>query len=322
MRLDFIPELLVFTGCTVGVLLGLLVCWQLLLAIVRLVLAAHTTTAVSLLLARLGAAVREGRSWEPVLRGLRLEMPWPWPWRLGRAVESLQAGTPPAEVLAGSGLLPASLRAQAAQALHQGPAAFAQWCDAVADRAPPNPLAVRQQAFLLAECAAVLAVLWFMSTFIFPKFEQILWELGVPPPPLLRICGSLQDYTLPCIVGIVTVAATLWSVGLAAAWRRRRRQAAGRLLLAGSIARLPEAALGGAGGFAELCAAAGWRAGDPAGLARQLARAETRDALRRAWLPSVLAAVTPLVAAIPVGLMIIGMMQVILRILTSIEVQS
>ena len=90
--MDWIPPLIVLVGTFTGVLLGLLVCWQLLVAIMRVVLVAHTTSAVSLLLARLAAAVREGRAWEPVLRGLRLEMAWPWPWRLGRAVERLAAG--------------------------------------------------------------------------------------------------------------------------------------------------------------------------------------------------------------------------------------
>jgi hypothetical protein len=317
-----IPPLLAVVGTMTGILLALVICWQVFIAIMRLVLVARTTSAVSLLLARLASAVREGRTWEPVLRGLRLEMAWPWPWRLGRAADRLAAGVPPGEVLVTSGLLPASLRTQAAQALSQGPTAFAQWCTAIADREPANPLAVRQQAFLLAECTAIVGVLWFMAIFIVPKFEQILRDLGVQAPPVLAAFVALIPYALPLLVGLVLTGVAGWSIVLAMGWYRRRRHAAARLLLSGSVARLPEAALGPAGGFAELCAAVGWQAADPAELARCLAREEGRDALRNAWLPALVAALAPIIAAIPIGLVVIGIMQVFVAILTSIEIQS
>ena len=316
-----IVALFMVVGSTVGVLLGILVSWQALVAVTRLILATHSTSAVSLLLARLSAAVQDGRTWGPVLRGLRLEMPWPWPWRLGRAADHLEAGMLPAEVLATSSLLPSGLRAQAAQALHQGPGAFAQWCTAIADREQANPLAVRQQAFLLAEGAAVVGMLWFLSTFILPKFEWILRDLGLPAPPLLAAFNSLLPYAIPLLVAAVAAAMTIWSLVLAMRWRRRRRQAAARLLLAGSLARLPEAALGAAGGFSELCASAGWQATDPADLARRLAVEERSEAMRNAWLPSLVAAFAPVIAAIPIGLVVIGIMQLLLSLLASVEVQ-
>lgn len=316
-----IVSILLVAGSAVGVLLGILVSWQALVAIGRLILATHSTSAVSLLLARLSAAVREGRSWEPVLRGLRLEMPWPWPWRLGRAADHVAAGMLPAEVLATSGLLPAGLRAQAAQALHQGPGAFSQWCAAIADRERSNPLAVRQQAFLMAEGAAVVGMLWFLSTFILPKFEWILYDLGLPAPPLLAAYKALLPFAMPLLFAAIVAAMAGWSLVLALRWRRRRRQASARLLLVGSLARLPEAALGQAGGFAELCAAAGWRAMDPADLARRLAEEERREAMRNAWVPSLVAAFAPIVAAVPIGVVVIGIMQLLLSLLASVEVQ-
>ena len=317
-----ILSILMVVGSTIGILLCVLVSWQALVAISRLILATHSTSAVSLLLARLAAAVREGRTWEPVLRGLRLEMPWPWPWRLGRAADRLAAGMLPAEVLATSGLLPAGLRVQAAQALHQGPGAFEQWCAAVADREPVNPLAARQQAFLLAECAAVVAVLWFLTVFILPKFEWILLDFGIQAPPMLAAFSLMLPYAMPLIFTAAVAGMAGWSLVLANRWRRRRRHAAARLLLVGSLARLPEAALGQAGGFAELCVAAGWRAVDPADLARRLAGEERREALRNAWLPSVIATIAPIIAAVPIGIVVIGIMQLLISLLTSVEAQS
>jgi hypothetical protein len=311
-----------FFGTAVGALLGLLLAWQALVAIGRLILASHSTAMVSLLLERLSAAVREGRTWGPALRGLRLEMPWPWPWRLGRAADQMEAGMLPAEVLATSSLLPSGLRAQAAQALHQGPGAFAQWCAAIADRERRNPLTIRQQAFLLAEGVAVVGMLCFLNSFILPKFEQIMLDLAIPPPPMLVAWQGLLPLATPLLVAAVAAGMILWSLVLARRWRRRRRQAAARLLLAGSLARLPEAALGAAGGFTELCAAAGWQATEPAELARRLADEERRDAMRQAWLPSLAAAFAPVVVAVPIGLVVIGIMQILVSLITSVEAQS
>ena len=310
-----------FFGTAVGALLGLLLVWQALVAIGRLILASHSTAMVSLLLERLSAAVREGRTWGPVLRGLRLEMPWPWPWRLGRAADQMEAGMLPAEVLATSSLLPSGLRVQAAQALHQGPGAFAQWCAAIADRERANPLLIRQQAFLLAEGAAVVGMLWFLSVFILPKFDMMLLDLAIPPPPMLVAWHGLLPLPTPLLVAAIAAGMILWSLVLARRWRRRRRQAAARLLLAGSLARLPEAALGAAGGFTELCAAAGWQATDPAELARRLADEERRDAMRQAWLPSLAAAFAPVVVAVPIGMVVIGIMQILVSLITSVEAQ-
>ena len=317
-----IPPLLVLVGSMTGILLGMLIMWQLFVALIRLVLATHSPAAVSLLLTRLAAAVREGAAWEPVLRSLRLELPWPWPWRLKRAATWIAEGVPPAEVLGNSGLLPACLRDQAAQALRQGQTAFVQWCAAVAEHRPGNALAVRQQAFLLAECVAIAWVMWFLATFILPKFEFILRDLQVQAPPLLALMIAVVPYTAYAIWVVICVAIGVWSVVATLAWRRRRRFAAARLILVGSVARLPESALGSADGFAAVCAAAGWRAHTPAELSRQLASAVERDALRGAWMPAVFASLAPVIAAIPIAAVVIGIMQVLTTILTSVEAGS
>lgn len=316
---DFIPPMLVFAGSAAGILLGVLLSWHVLFATGRLIAGAHAGPAVSLLLARLAAATRAGRDWRGVLIGLRLELPWPWPWRLGHAAERLAAGEAPETVLASADLLPAPLRAQAAQAVRQGPSAFAAWCDSIAEQAAANPLAVRQQVFLVTEGLALAGLFWFLGVFIFPKFTVILADLGIKPPPLLLCADALAAwwFELTCLGMLVWGA--LWAALSAWRWRRRRRLAAGRLLLAGCAASLPEAALGAPGDFAACCAAAGWTAADPASLARQVAVAERREAWRAAWLPALLAALAPLLAAIPVGLVVIGIMHLLVSIVMGLE---
>jgi hypothetical protein len=317
--LDLIPPMLVFAGSAAGMLLGALLAWQLLVGIGRLIGGGQSGTTVSLLLTRLAAATRAGREWNAVLLGLRLELPWPWPWRLSRAVRRLAGGEPPDEVLAGSDLLPGPLRAQAAQALRQGPAAFAAWCDSIADQAVASPLAVRQQAFLITEGLALAGLFWFLATYIFPKFTMIILDLGLRPPPMLLIADALAGWWIEVVGAAILAGAALWGVVSAWRWRRRRRLAAARLILAGCAARLPEAAMAGAGDFAACCAAAGWAAADPAALARQVARAETREAVRAAWLPALLAALAPLLAAVPVGLVVVGIMHMLVSIIAGLE---
>ena len=317
--LDLIPPMLVFAGSAAGMLLGALVAWQLVVAVGRLVGGAHTGPAVSLLLARLAAATREGRDWRAVLIGLRLELPWPWPWRLGRAADRLAAGEPPDVVLAEASLLPAPLRAQAAQAVRQGPSAFAAWCESIADQAAVSPLARRQQTFLITEGLILASLFWFLTIFIFPKFTMIISDLGLRPPPLLTITDALASWWIELMGFAILAGAALWVAVSAWRWRCRRRLAAAHLLLVGCAARLPEAALAGEGDFAARCAAAGWTASDPATLARQVARAETRAGLRAAWLPALLAALAPLLAAIPVGLVVVGIMHLLVSIITGLE---
>lgn len=319
--MDHIPAVLLIAGAAIGWLLAALLVWQLAMAIVRLVLAAHTPESVSLLLGRLAVAVRSGTPMAPVLRGLRLQLPWPWPWRLGRAAVRLEAGDDAAEVLATSGLLPSALRQQAAAAMRQGPDAFATWCTAVAGRGSRNPLGVRQLAFVLAEVAGMLGVFHFLAVFIFPKFEMIFRDLGLAPTPVFALAWRLLQWEPYIIFAVVAAAAGCWLGLLTLRWRRRRRLAAARLLLIGAAARLPEAALGG-GSYSALCAAAGWQAETPAGLARAVSRAEDAEALRAAWLPALVAAAAPILAAIPVALMTIGIMHMLLSILYQVEAST
>lgn len=317
-----IPGILLVAGSITGFLLTALLAWQLIAAAGRLILAAHTPATVDLLLARLAAAARAAQAWDAILRGLRLEMPWPWPWRLGQAADRIAAGQDAAEVLETSTLLPRELRAQAAQALRQGPDAFAVWCDAIIGRSAPHPLAARQYALLLAECAAMTVVIQFLTVFVMPKFEQVFRDLGLQPTPLFTMTRWLSDWWSTLLLALVVGIAAIWTAMLARRWRTRRRQAAARLLLAGSDARLPEAALGDDDGFPGLCRAAGWDAASPAGLARALARDEDREAMRAAWLPSIISTCTPLAAAVPVAAMAIGIMHMLVTLLTQVEAAS
>ena len=317
-----IASSLLLVAGTGGAVLGGLIVWQLLTAIVRLVLAWHTPAAVGQLLDRLGAATRAHRSWEPELRALRLRLPWPWPWRLERAAQRLTAGMAPGEVLARSRLLPAPLRDQAAQALAQGPEAFSQWCIAVGNGVPATQALMRQGTSLLVEFAAVLAIVHFLSVVVFPKWQLIARDLGTPPLALLRYVDWFVRFEVPVLLALAAIVVALAAAILAWNWRQRRRFAAARLLLVGSLARLPEAGLGTAGDFASLCHAAGWQADSPTELARVVARAEIRQRVRASWLPAICGGIGPLLLALPVGALVIGTMQMLIAILMQIEASS
>ena len=315
-------SLLMTVGIIAGTLLGAMLAWHLLVAVVRLLLAWYTPAAVDLLLERLAAATVARRPWEPVLLGLRLTLPWPWPWRLLHATRQLQAGMPPTEVLARGRLLPAVLRAQSAQALAQGPEAFSQWTLAIRSQSSTSHVPVRQGTFLLAEFAAIIAVLQFMIIFIFPMWEKIILEIGMPQPLLLHCARWFAHYEAPVLLGLMACLIALAATALAWNWRHKRRLAAARLLLVGSAARVPEAALGVGDDFATVCAAAGWRADTPASLARAVIRADIRQQKRAAWLPALFAALGPLLLALPVGALVLGTMQVLITLLNQIEVSS
>ena len=321
--------LLNFIGIGAGILIAGLLMWHMLMAIVRLVLAWYLPQVIDLLLERLAAAVRARAPWDPVLRSLRLCLPWPWPLRLERAASQLGAGLSPADLLRSGSLLPKALRAQAAQALSQGPEAFAIWCTSVRSRAGQSGKLVQQSSTLLAEIAAVGVVTYFMTVVIFPRFEQVMRELHVPNPPLLMVATWLRHYGW-VVVGVVLITAiALAAFALALMWQRKRRLAAAYLLLNGSQARLPEAALRSGGSdfgsphtFADICTANGWLADSPLTLTRAVQRAELRRKRLAAWLPAVIAAVVPLVIAIPVGALVLGTMQMLLSILYQIETPS
>lgn len=321
--------LLIFIGIGAGILIAGLLMWHILMAIVRLVLAWYLPHAIDLLLERLTAATRARAPWEPVLRSLRLSLPWPWPWRLERAASQLSAGLSPADLLRTGSLLPKALRVQAAQALSQGPEAFALWGTSVRSRAGNSGKLVQQASALLAEIAAVGLVTYFMIDVIFPKFEQVMRELHISSPPLLMVATWLQHYGWAVVSLVLVTAIALAAFALALMWQRKRRIAAAYLLLNGSQARLPEAALHSGGSdsgsphtFADICAANGWQADSPLALTRAVQRAELRRQRLAAWLPAVVAAVVPLVIALPVGVLVLGTMQMLLSILYQIETPS
>lgn len=319
---DLIP-LLPFVLTVVGSLLTGLLVWQILVEFVRWFLALHSPATVALVIERLVIATRARQSWEPALRGVLLLLPCPWPQRLSQAADQLAAGVDPAQVLVNSRLLPKAIRRQAASALGQGPDAFCVWAAGLAGRPPVHSLVLRQLAFALAQIIALCGLMFFIAEFIFPKYAQIFYELGVPLTPMLRYMYAVNQWFVPLLVGafaallVVTGVVTNW------AWRRTRRRLAARLLLIGASARLPESALGAsATSFAGLAAAAGWNATTPAELTRKLAHAEFREQRRAAWMPAVIAAVTPLIVAIPVGALVIGIMHALMNVVFQIEATS
>lgn len=327
-----IPSLLLFVGIAAGNLIAGLLIWHTLIAIVRLTLAWYLPHTIDLLLERLSAATRAREPWEPVLRSLRLCLPWPWPWRLEGSARQLSAGLAPADLLRFGSLLPKVLRTQAGQALSQGPEAFTAWCASVRSEAATSTILVRHVSFLLAELTAVAVVTYFMTVIVFPKFEQILREYSLPAPSFMVYTRWLEHYGMALVIVILLVAVALAAVGLALLWRRKKRHAAACLLLSGCQARLPEAALStdstapdGSGiphSFAELCAASGWQADSPLALTRAVNRAEIRGRRMAAWLPAVFAALGPLLLAIPVGALVLGTMQILITIMYQIETSS
>ena len=314
--------LLLMIGFGVGSLLALLLVWQAAVALIRQAFAAHTPLSVTILLLRLAEATKHHRPWEPVLRGLLLELPWPWPWRLAQAADRLQAGILPAEILVTSRLLPANLRAQAAQALGQGPDVFVHWCMAITRRSHDTQFSVRQGSFLLAELAAVMGMMHFLLICIYPAFEKIMRELNITAPGWTKAVNLLITWEIPGMLMMISLAVGGWMLTLAWRWQRRRHQAAAYLLLAGSSARLPETVLGSAGDFTALCQAAGWTATTPVELARAVRQAELKESQREAWLPAMVAALAPILAAIPIGALVIGIMHLLLTILYAIETSS
>ena len=309
-------------------LLGGLLCWQALTATLRLCLALHTPGMIALLLERLAAATAARRPWEPELRALRPLLPWPWPWRLQRAAGQLAAGMAPADMLATGRLLPAPLRIQAAHALRQGPEVFQVWCAGLAGLQPVHPLLARQLAFILAEFSVVLLVAHFLIASVFPKWRAITLDLHMAGTPLLDVMDALRAWEGPLLLGAGGLVLLLTALLADQAWRAARRRQAARLLLAGSATRLPEAALGGStgggtsgsGDFAQLAAAAGLAATTPAELARAIQRDDFRRRRRAAWLPAVSPALLPLLLAIPVGVLVVGVMRMLLQILAQAEI--
>ncbi len=323
--MDLLPAAMMWVATVGGMLLSAALSWFALIAVIRLVLGLHTPVTVALLLTRLSAATAERRPWEPVLRGLRPLLPWPWPWRLGQAADQLAAGVDPAAVLANSRLLPTPLRAQAAQALRQGPEVFRLWCTGLVEQPPMNPFVVRQVALIVAELSALLLVMHFLLRVVYPKWEMIALETGMRFTPSMHAASWVYRWEDPLLVVAVLLVVVVVGECAAWAWRRARRHQAARLLLAGTAAGLPEAALGSSAAphpdpdFAQLAAAAGWSAATPAELARQLARADYRQRRRAAWLPALVSAVLPLLLAVPVGALVIGTMSLLVELIYRIE---
>ena len=286
---------------------------QVVMATVRLLLGLRLPGEYGLVFHRLAEATRYQQPWPEVLMGLRLLLPWPWPYRLRRAAEQLSSGTAPENVLAESSLLPRSLRAQAAQALRQGPATFIAWCESL-DATSQRQSRWSQNALIMGiEFLVSLLIIHFMMGAIFPKFLMIYSELGVQATlSQVQFLREMTTWEAPILGGLalVLIFGALFVHHLC--WRNARRLQAGHLILRGTEAGVPEAALGTGDGFTAICQTAGWLATTPRELARAVRRAEWNLARRAAWLPAVVAALFPVVLAIPVGAMVIGIMRLLI----------
>lgn len=321
-----LKDLMFFAGAilsvTGGLLAGLLL-WHIFSAMIRLILTLHTLQSLGLVLSGLAQSTRTRQSWEPMLRGLCLQLPWPWPWRLRNAANQLSQGVDAASVLESSALLPESLRSQASQALRSSPAAFCTWCDGIAAHRSSSQLVVRHVTFMLSQGMASVAIIYFIAVVIMPKFEQMFLELGIQNSRLFSLIEWFVQWKILFLITLFWVVVATVGISAKWSWRQRRQMMAGRLLVIGSAARMSEADLGTVAqqgmNFSELAAASGWKATSPKQLARVVVHQEFRQRQRATWLPAMCAAVSPIILAIPVGALVIGIMNLLITLMWHVE---
>ena len=305
-----------YSGIGIATILAaiVLVIPQYVLGFIRLVFGLRTPGEYGLIFNRLAEATRKNRPWSEVLLRMRLVMPWPWPWRLKRIAEQIYEGTPPEHILAESTILPRMLRRQAVQALAMGPQSFAVWCEHMDASSRRQTRWSQHVIVAIFELLACLAVIHFIVMIIVSKFIQMIAEIetSIRFQNEIHFVKDLARWETPMLaIFAVTIIAASLGFGWFR-WRSARRLQAGHLILRGTDAGLPEAALGTGDGFAAICRSAGWLATTPRELARAIQRAEWKLARRAAWLPAVVAALFPVVLAIPVGAMVIGIMRLLI----------
>lgn len=317
---DFLSEMGMIAMLSI-LLLGGLVCWNALVALIRLIVTLHSRAVLAWVVERLAAAVRQRRPWSKELRGMCLLLPWPW--RLRNAAEQLDQGDEPAYVLETSSLLPKVLRMQAGSALRSSPEHFARWCDGLKAQPAIQAVAIRQLTFFIAQGVIMLAICGFIVVHIVPKIENILWQMGLPKARVFFVFEWMWQWKyLFLIIVFWLVTLGVWLIS-AWQWRSTQRLTAGRLLVIGSLARIPEAALAShvqpGTSFSAVAAAAQWTAATPEDLARKVAHAEFRARKKAAWLPALGVALAPIVLALPVGALVIAIMQVLISVVTQLE---
>ena len=260
-----------------------------------------------------------------------VHLPALWAWRLRKAIRPLRAGTAPGimAALGAQRLLPRVLRADAVAAEQAGLPVLAAWCRAASTTPTWEDHLQRLWATLGVQILLLSVAFSFLGVVILPKFQQIGKELGMPLDPRLEALGWWPDLVrLPFLLPLV---ALVLSLGLAQlSWWAGRRQFLGRALLTGVAQGLTEshlAVLAGQGmaartaashgDFPAIAAAAGFpQAADPQALASAVD--QHRDRLRRRCLVIATLAdvLVPLLLAIPVALVAMGLFGTLTSIIT------
>lgn len=285
--------------------------------------------------AALARAVRERGDAVAVLRDQAHHLPLRWAWR-ARAAADLMAGDAPLSLpwaLRRAGILPAFLIPSGEAALAAGPVALADWCAGWAEDDGTAAVVGRMAARLFWPTVLVGALTWFLLVKIAPNFRAIFFELGMPQPASMRWINQAGDMVgalslLLALVGTGLLIALMCQV-LAWRWRRRQRLVCGRFLVRAAAGGASEAsigrALGGrhrvageAGDFAALCRASGWHAGDPTALARLIELERIRASRRQAWLLAAVEIAQPLLLALPVALLVVGLFGSLVHVLETL----
>ncbi|MBA3687121.1 MAG: hypothetical protein H0W72_18020 [Planctomycetes bacterium] len=330
----------------VGYALAIVIALQAAWAILRLLSPVHPRDAVRQIAAALADALRHQRLASDALIALQSQLRWPYPFRLRRAIAALvrPEPLPLVEALARANLMPPSVLATGRSAAASGLPAQIRWLEALA-----GP--VRTRAGLSggsSTCiATALLLAWavaFLSVAVLPKFDMIFRDLGMRLPPLLAgmtaftwFCVRWSGIVGPAVMATALLAIRAWTTW---AWRRDQRFARGTLLVGGAAdgCSEPELAValaesltgrrealiaaGERGDFPALARLAGWRASTPEQLAERVEHARWCEQRWRTRAQVVGQMLMPLLLAVPVGLLTIGIFQALTNIIVLLAESS
>jgi|GEM_PF-4065916 len=320
-----LSNIFLFAGIALGVVIALQASW----AIARMCIHAVLGNQCARWLEPLADALRREQPADLALLGARASVRWPYSWRLQRCVRRLNGAQPEALVpaLLACRLLPASCADIARAAAAQGPACLARLFDGIVEREAPKLNSLRAAAAPFAgTLVALLLIATFIAVTILPKFEMILKDLGMPDRYHISLFAQSQWgwsglFLVASPIGLSAVA-LLVSVLVHCRWRIRRRRLLADALLCGLREEWPDqrlaaligqakprvaeaaSACGAHGDFPGLCRLAGWRATDPAHLARRISHYDARQARIRSILHASVRVVMPILIGIPVGIFV------------------
>jgi len=318
-----VRSIFIFAGIALGVVIALQLSW----AIARMCLHAVLGNQCARWLEPLADALRGEKPVDLALLGARASVRWPYTWRLQRCVRRLNSDQPESLVpaLLQCRLLPASCADIALAAAAQGPTCLARLFAGIAERERQRPQSARSA---MAPYAGTMIILLLLATFIgvaiIPKFLMILKDLGMPDRYHISLLGHSPSAWSGILLAAspigLGIAALFGSVLVRFIWRLRRRRLLADAVLGGLREEWPDqrlaeligqarprvaaaaASCGAHGDFKGLCRLAGWRANDPAQLARRISHYDARRARIHSIFHACARVVMPVLIGIPVGI--------------------